>query len=295
MYYKGDPLGRVANKLKRELLRMPGMRVLHLYGHLEALEAHSTRLPPLDPRDLPVLEGLRKRGVHVVPLDTLGFAETPGALTALNTLVGELRALPSNGDNAPRLSFKRLMDFPEIYLWGVGERLLSLVENYIGLPIRYHGADLRREIADGRSSDVRQWHIDTEDHRMFKVIVYLNDVESGGGPFEYVPREQTLTAAKKLHYGSGFVADYAMARVLPRSEWIEATAQAYSASFADTCRVFHRAQAPRTKDRYSVTYSWTSTTPVKTYPTMPLPDDAYKFIASRVNDRQRAVIPPRET
>jgi hypothetical protein len=293
MYYKGAPIGRVANKLKRELLRMPGLRVLHGYAHLEALEAHSTRLPPLDPRDLPVLEGLRKVGVHVAALDTLNFAETPAALAALNTLAGELRALPSNGDNAPRLSFKRLMEFPEIYLWGVGERLLSLVENYIGLPIRYHGADLRREIADGRSSDVRQWHIDTEDHRMFKVIVYLNDVEPGGGPFEYVPREQTLNAAKKLNYGSGFVPDETLARALPRSEWIAATAKAYSASFADTCRVFHRAQAPSKNDRYSVTFSWTSTTPVKTYPTMPLPDDAYSFVTSRMNERQRAVIPPR--
>jgi hypothetical protein len=293
MYYKGDALGRVANKLKRELLRMPGMRVWHGYSHLEALEAHSTRLPPLDARDLPVLEGLRKRGAIVVPLDSLGFAETPAALAALNTLAGELRALPANGDNAPRLPFTRLMDFPEIYLWGVGERLLSLVENYIGLPIRYHGADLRREIADGRPSDVRQWHIDTEDHRMFKVIVYLNDVESGGGPFEYVPREQTLSAAKKLNYGSGFVPDEAMARALPRSEWIAATAKAYSGAFADTCRVFHRAQAPREKDRYSVTYSWTSTTPVKSYPTMPIPDDAYKFVTSRMSERQRSVIPAR--
>lgn len=295
MYYKGESLGRVANKMKRELLRLPGMRVLNGYAHLEALEAHSTRLPPLDPRDLPVLEGLRKRGVHVVPLETLGFPETPAAASALNTLVGELRALPTNGENAPRLSLKRLMEFPEIYLWGVGERLLGLVENYIGLPIRYHGADLRREVADGRSTDVRQWHIDAEDHRMFKVIMYLNDVETGGGPFEYVPREQTVSAARKLRYGSGFVPDDTMARVLPRSEWVEATAKAYSASFADTCRVFHRAQAPRSKDRYSVTYSWTSTTPVKTYPTMPISNEAYDAVTSRMNARQRAVMPPRGT
>jgi hypothetical protein len=128
---------------------------------------------------------------------------------------------------------------------------------------------------------------------MFKVIMYLNDVESGGGPFEYVAREPTLRVVKKLNYGSGFVADDVMARVLPRSEWIQATAKAYTGSFADTCRVFHRAQAPTQKDRYSITYSWTSTTPVKSYPTMPIPDDAYTFVTSRMSERQRAVIPPR--
>jgi hypothetical protein len=230
--------------------------------------------------------------VHIEPVESLGLAETAPMLSALETLVAEMRALQPNGDNAPRLPLKRLMQFPEVYLWGVNERLLNLVENYIGLPIRYHGVDLRREVADGKPNDVRQWHIDAEDHRMFKVILYLNDVEEGGGPFEYVPREQTLQAAKALHYGSGFVADDALARVLPRVEWKQAIAKAFSAVFADTCRVFHRAQAPTKRDRYSITYSWTSTTPVKAYPSMPIPPETYRFVSGRINERQRAVIPP---
>src|SRR4030081_3051105 len=102
MYYKGPPLTRVANKLKREVYRLPGVRALQGYAHLTALEAHSTRLPPLDPRDLPILEGLRRSGVHVVSIDSLALAETPAMFTALDKLVAELRAMPSGTDNQPR-------------------------------------------------------------------------------------------------------------------------------------------------------------------------------------------------
>jgi hypothetical protein len=293
MYDKGDLVGRAANKLKRELLRLPGFRVLRGYAHREALEAHSTRLPPLDPRDLPILEALRKTGATIVDVEGLGLPESPAMFAALETLVAELRAMPTGTDNAPRITPKRLMDFPEIYLWGLSERLLNLIENYIGLPIRYEGVDVRREVADGRPTDVRQFHIDTEDHRMFRVIIYLNDVYPGGGPFEYIPRDSTVIAVKALHYVSGFVPDAKMDGIVPKSRWVQATAKARSGAFADTCRVFHKAQPPRDTDRYSITVSWTSTTPVKTYPSHPLSDEADAFVRSRTNDRQRAVLPDR--
>jgi hypothetical protein len=290
---KGHPVTRATNKLKREMLRLPGVRVLRGFSHYEALEAHSTKLPPLDPRDLPILEGLRHEGTFKAPVESLGLARTPELLAALETLVAELRVLPASGGNAPRLPLTRVYEFPVVFLWGLDERLLALVENYIGLPVQYHGADFRREICDSVTNDVRQWHIDNEDHRMFKVIMYLNDVETGGGPFNYIPREQTLEAVRKLRYGSGFVKDEALERAVPKAGWLEATARARTAVFADTCRVFHRAQPPSLRDRYSVTFSWTSRTPVKTYPTIPLTEDARAYILGQTNARQQACLAPR--
>src|SRR5262249_6765932 len=148
----------------------------------QALEQHATRLPPLDARELPVLEELRRRGMALVDIEGMGLPEAPAFFAALDKLVEELKATkPAPGDNSPRVSPKRIMDFPEIYLWGMSDRVMSLVENYIGLPLRYHGVDVRREIADGQPNDVRQFHIDTEDHKMFRVIIYLNDVGRGDG------------------------------------------------------------------------------------------------------------------
>jgi hypothetical protein len=62
---------------------------------------------------------------------------------------------------------------------------------------------------------------------------------------------------------------------------------------ADTCKVFHRAQPPRIADRYSITFSWTSTTAMKSYPSTPLSDAAYSHILSQTNERQRACLPAR--
>jgi hypothetical protein len=293
MYYKGDAFSRAANRLKRELLRLPGIRIVQGYAYLDALEAHSTLLPPLNASDLPILEGVRRNGVHALAVDSLGIAETPAMFTAVDELVGELRAMSTRDDNQPRLSPRRMMDFPQIYLWGTNERLLNLIENYIGLPLWYHGADIRREVADNKPSDVRQWHVDAEDRRMFRIIIYLNDVEPGGGPFQYIPRERTIFAVKRLRYGSGFVTDERMAQVVAPSDWVEVTGKRGMTAFADTCRVFHRAQPPRTSDRYSITFSWTSRTPLKTYPTTPLSDAAYAFVSSRINERQRSALPER--
>jgi hypothetical protein len=286
-------LSRAANKLKRELYRLPGVRVYRGYAYLEALEAHALRLPPLDPVDLPIVRALRRDGALMIPVESLELPGTQAMLAAGAELAQELRAMPSNGADAPRLPSHRLMERPEIYLWGLSPRLLDLVENYVGLPIRYHGADLRREVANGKPTDVRQWHVDTEDWRMFKVILYLNDVEPGGGPFEYLPRERTLAAVERIGYGSGFVSDEAMSAEVPRSQWIEALGGARSALVADTCRVFHRAQPPRRADRYSITFSWTSTTAVKSYPSAPLSEEAYAYVLSQTHERQRACLPVR--
>jgi hypothetical protein len=290
-----DMLARAANKLKRELFRLPAVRVYRGYEYHEALEAHALHLPPLDPIDLPVVEALRRYGAHTAAAEALRLPGTQAMLAGCDQLARELRELPVNGSNAPRLPIDRLMDFPEVYMWGLGERLLSVVENYIGLPIRYHGADLRREIADGQLTDVRQWHIDAEDRRMFKIIVYLNDVVPGGGPFQYLPRALSGETARRLRYGSGFVTDDTMRTVVPQSRWIECLGASHTATVADTCKVFHRAQPPRTTDRYSITFSWTSTTAVKSYPTMPLSEKAVAYIKANTGERQRECLPAQVT
>jgi hypothetical protein len=287
---KAAALGRAANKLKRELYRLPAVRVVRGYAYHQALEAHALRLPPLDPLDLPPYQAMRTEGTYVTPVDALRLPGTGEMLAACDELADELRATPLDGQNAPRLPIHRLMDFPEIYLWGLDRRLLEFIENYVGLPIRYHGADLRREVADGKLNDVRQWHVDAEDWRMFKIILYLNDVQPGGGPFQYLPRALTIETAGRLHYGSGFVTDDEMAAVLPPSRWVECLAKSHTAIMADTCKVFHRAQPPRTADRYSITFSWTSTTAVKAYPTQPLTEQAVAYILAHTDERQRACV-----
>ena len=84
--------------------------------------------------------------------------------------------------------------------------------NFI-LPAKYVGMHLRRQVANGVMEDVRQWHIDVEDYRRIKIIVYLNDVDEEGGPFEYLSKDLSSIASMKLKYNNGFVSDRVMETV----------------------------------------------------------------------------------
>jgi len=284
---------KIANRLKREVMFRGPFRLLTRRRHEALLAAHAPKLPRISDAAMGLVGELRTTGVLQRPISALEIAGTDQMLTGLATLVSELRALPANGNNAPRLPIERLLEIPEIYLWGLDQQLLDLVECYVGLPVHYHGADLRREIADGVTNDVRQWHVDAEDHRMFKIIAYLNDVTEVGGPFEYMTRQTTERAARALRYVSGFVPDPSMEKVMPRQDWHAATGPSFTANLADTCAVFHRARPPTSVDRYSVTFSWTSRRPMKTYASMPMVQETYDSLMRRLSPRQRECVPRR--
>lgn len=292
MYYKGSLIVRMAGKLRRDAMRLPIVRALDGYKYLQALEAHSSSLPPLDARDLLALQLLREVGVCAMGVDEWHLPGTEAMLAAAHRLADELRSdLPAK-DNAPRVSTERLMQFPEVYFWGLNERLLSVAENYIQLPVHYEGVSIRREIADGMSTDVRQWHLDPDDRRMCRMILYLNPVQEGGGPFEYIERTRTRAIAHKLHYASGFVSERRMATVSDQTAWRQVLGPHHHAVLADTCRVFHRAQAPRFADRYTATFTWKSRTPLKRYPAEVLPDEIKNYVRLHGTPRQWSVMQP---
>ena len=154
----------------------------------------------------------------------------------------------------------RKFSHAEILFWGLGERLLDIVENYIGLPLLFHGVDLRRDIADAPLTDARQWHLDIDDDRMIKIIIYLNNVGKAGGPFEYIPRFLTQKIVNSLAYTSGFVSDEAIAKIVSPQQWKTCAAKAGNIVISDPCNVFHRAK-PAKRNRYSITFGYTSRIP----------------------------------
>ena len=85
---------------------------------------------------------------------------------------------------------------------------------------------MRRSLADGRYSGIRRWHLDWEDRRIIKIIIYLNDVNVGGGPYEYISRNITPEAIKKLnYYNLGYLSDAEMAAAVPKSLWTSCLAK----------------------------------------------------------------------
>jgi hypothetical protein len=278
---------RIANRAKRELIaRVPPVGWAFEARYERRLRHHAGQLAPLSETHARLLTQVRREGAVVTTLDELGLSGVDTLKESLGTLAARL-AVHHESD---KLSRDDLVE-AGVWQWGVQTDVLALVENYLGLPALYCEPELRREPANGRRDTVRQWHRDPEDHRMFKIIIWLEDVSPDGGAFEWLPRPHTEEATRELGYVSGFVGDNEMERVVPRSLWRSAPGPRWTAVLGDTMSIFHRAGLPRDKDRYSVTFSWTSRWPIKPYPIDPFSAAQAEAIRQGLDARQRAALP----
>jgi hypothetical protein len=285
-----EQIKRILNKLKRIFLQIPLVQRISELTYQKEIEKYVNHLPKIFPQDLILLDSLHQEGAFVTSLQTLKIPSTSLLFHGITKLLPELKAFSSNGKNVISLPFWKLMKYPEIFLWGLEERLLNIIENYIGLPIIYHGANFRREIANGKTIGVRQWHTDVEDYRMVRIILYLNDVNLNGGPFEYIPKYSTSLLCQILQYSSGFVSDKVIKSLIPTSSWKPCTGSSGTVIFSDTRNVFHRAKPPVAADRFSITFSYTSRQPIRMFNKIALPRTELLRISSRLSKRQSKCI-----
>ncbi len=158
---------------------------------------------------------------------------------------------------------------PTVFRWGgLTEKHLDLAEHYIGLPVRYLGVEIKRE-APGESSHqaIRRWHIDVEDRRMLKMIIYLSDVDDQSAPFEYVDSAST----QRILFSRRDVR-----RPLPSADTFEniifeeeihrVTGPRLTVIYADTSHILHRVKTPTESERTSVTFVYASDTAFYAYP-----------------------------
>jgi hypothetical protein len=236
--------------------------------------AHAAHLPALDPRDLAIVEGLRRDGGFVTSLAALAVPGTEAMLAAADRLgAATAGRKPGKGGFNIQPSAAELEACPELIRWGLDERLLAIVANYLGLPAAYRGLTLRRDIAGGGATETRLWHRDDEDFRICKIIVYLNDVGLDGGPYEFIGKREA-PALWRLPAGYQRIADADMARWAPEDRWRTCTGPRGTAVFADTCRVLHRGRIAARADRLALFFCYNSTEPVHPQHCRPLFDRA---------------------
>lgn len=258
---------------------------------MKRIERHRLDLPAVPHQTQKLLARLQADSVVVSTIDALAVPGTARARAGLDALVERLAARPATEQNPVRPTHQELVDDPAVWRWGLDEGLIDLAEHHLGVPVRYYGADVRRELADGRQLDVRCWHRDTEDHKVLKILVWLNDVSDTGGPFAFLPPEATRRASHDLHYLSGYVSDARMTDAVPPSEWRTCPGPKWTALLTDTSAVFHRAQPPVGADRYSVTFTWTSRRPLRTFPVEPFDAAQCRVLTEGLTERQRACLP----
>jgi hypothetical protein len=175
-------------------------------------------------------------------------------VAAADRLCAELAAQPVEGAHFRDVpDDERLLADPEPYLFTLSEPLLDLAEQYMGLPVRYFGVSVKREIANGELVGTRYLHKDPEDENVLKIIVYLNDVDVRTGPF------QCLSAPDSARVGKA--RDAELERIVPPSNWVTCLGPRLTANVCDTARCLHRASPPVTTDRYSITFSYVSERP----------------------------------
>ncbi|MEM6613326.1 MAG: response regulator [Cyanobacteria bacterium P01_C01_bin.72] len=248
------------------------------------------RLPKLSSEDAKIVSTLQQEGVYITSLPELKLPHTKRLLKDMILLHPHLYTLSNQKYWREGIPGSRKFLHTEILLWGLGERLLNIVENYIGLPLLFHGVDLRRDAADAPIADARQWHLDIDDERMVKVIIYLNNVGKTGGPYEYIPRSFTQDLTDTLNYKSGFVCDEAILAVVPPEQWQTCRAKAGTIVITDPCNVFHRAK-PAQRNRYSLTFGYTSRTPKLFLSEFQLSPSEWNRFTPQLSQRQLACLP----
>lgn len=185
----------------------------------------------------------------------------------------------------------QMIEHPDIFLWGLEQRLLNIVESYLGLPVAYHGAYFRRDIANNVQEKSRLWHLDKEDRKLLKIIVYLTDVYDDGGSFQYIPRSLTDTVARSLRYSYGYIQDKTMQKVVSPSNWKSCTGPAGTVLLVDTANVFHRGKIPVASDRFTIFYDYTCRQPKHPfYCKSSLSQEHLLLVASQLSQKQRQYI-----
>lgn len=240
-------------------------------------------LPPLPARDRPIVEALEYSGAYVTSLEELGIDGSDAILMAGDQITWALAERPvAEGRFTVSGTREDIDRHSALIRWGLDERLLGIVSNYIGMPIAYRGLTVRRDIVGGPENETRMWHRDNEDNRIVKIIVYLNGLDENDGPFEYLPRFRTPPSWRVPFIDSSRVTEQEMLKLVPRTEWRACTGPRGTVVIVDTCRVFHRGRVASREDRRTLFYCYNSQQPLNPQWCSPL-FDMDRFIKSAAN------------
>lgn len=222
-----------------------------------------------DDFELAVLQALKKEGVAVASADNLFGPDAPMVhtiVTAAQSIVAmqpasKVPELWTRGRSSTDLKPEVLLSkLPNLYLLGLHESILKLVQRYLRAPVAYHGAVLRHSLLDGAAVGTRLWHQDAEDSHVFRMILYLNDVAPGGGPFEYIPRHLGVSYRDFTGF-SDAITNERMDRIVPNTMWKKVFGPSGTFVLADTARTFHHESLQVTAERAVVMFGFSTRRP----------------------------------
>ncbi len=286
----GNLIKQTSNKILKRIYRIPPLQRQAELVYQEAVKQYAERLPKLSPEDFDLVETVRREGAVVTSLDALSIPSSKKMFEVSQNLMPQVpRSIPSKkNEYVVHASSQQMMENSEIFLWGLEQRILNIAENYFGLPVAYHGAYFRRDIANNIEEKSRLWHIDIEDLRVLKVIIYLQDVNEENGPFEYIPLSLSKKITEKLKYTHGYIKNQRMERALLDSHYQSCTGKAGTVVIAATGSVFHRGKIPIASDRFALFFDYTSRLPKLSFLNpYSMTQENLHLLSSQVSESQR--------
>ena len=222
------------------------------------------KLPPLSPTNQCIVDAVRKEGAFITSLEALSLPLTEKLLEGAKVILATNPTGPAfESQYVYHVDSAKIIENSEIFLWGLQERLLDIAENYLGVPVAYRGLFFQKDFANEQQVLTRLWHKDPEDHRLLKIVVYLNDVNAESGPFEYIPKHfnSKLSSLK----GKLLFSDAEVAKHLDPSNWVSCTGVAGTVVFFDSHHVFHRGKMPIKSHRDAIFFNYHSRKPIKVF------------------------------
>ena len=155
----------------------------------------------------------------------------------------------------------QLQQYPEFLEFGLDERLLAMVSEYLGeLPVLPYIFLWRSQASDGPLKTSQLYHLDHSDVRQIKLFVFLSDIDEGNGPLVVIPAKPSNKLRKNLGYNWTFerrrVYDEEMYRWPEASKKIAITGKKGTAVLADTSRLFHYGSRVKSSVRYILVYRY---------------------------------------
>jgi hypothetical protein len=263
--WKGLPSFPARTALR--ITNMPPVRRHLASRYRKDLEFYRPALPTLTTGDRAISSALRETGVYQTSLADLGLDGSEAVFTAARELAaahaGAAAQFARKGKSFIIVPPERLMETPAIFEFGLSDRMLDIVEDYLGLPAAYDGISINYTMPDGRESATALWHRDWEDRRMVKVAIYLTDIDARSGPFQLVSRVD-----ERQGDDTGFRYKLANSAELEalfdddiKGDIASCEGDAGSVIFADTARFFHRSKPNVGRDRVVLFYSYFARAP----------------------------------
>jgi len=254
------------------LLGMPAISRKLDEAYEKSRASHRPRLPKLSSLDAEIVAGLEKNGVHITSLEKLDLPGTD-ALWRSATDIADAYSLRSkkgefSGEYTVQVGAEDMMRHPHIVRWPLNDRILDIVETYLGPPAACDTLNFFYTMADGRQVAARKWHRDVEDRRMVKVIVYLHDVDEDGGPLEVLHR--SFPGSDVLE-GANFpvltqeMLEQRLGAKLDSRDVTTCIGRAGTVIFADVASHYHRGRPAIARDRCALFYNFFSHKPFRPF------------------------------